>query len=473
LKLHSEGFNFQPRKLEQQKKRKVNPSGRDMTWTPAAVGKSSSTHVLDAAPNSAPVEKKKPRNNGKAVQPSATAPPLEVSRTVPPTDALPSSSCIPTQGNIGVSTPHILPTKDNIGLSSQVENQCKVGDAVPTSVDLGHVGISDEVLPAAADLGPGKETTTTVPPTEALPISSNLPPVLPTGENIGLCSLPTGDNIGLCSQVHNQSEVGPGNALTTVKEEEVTESLPGSGLIPVDMDDVGTTDELLYAAAGLGTQDETATMLRGDGTKVHYDSSDIVKDGATVVLGPTGEEEEVTESSPATGPIPVDMGDIETTDELLYAAAELGTQDETATTLPGDGTKVHYDASDIVKDGATVALGPTGEEEEVTESLPATGPIPVDMGDIETTDQLLFGAAELGTQDETDTTLPGDGTKEHYDASEVVEGHATIAVVPSATRELRQRVGGRNDGDLVDVTTKRKSQRKKNECGRSSCCPQG
>jgi hypothetical protein len=135
-----------------------------MTWTLAAVGKSSSTHVLDAAPNSAPVEKKKPRNNGKAVQPSATAPPLEVSCTVPPTDA--------------------------------------VVDVVPTSVDLGHVGISDEVLPAAADLGAGKETTTTVPPTETLPISStlpsqgkigvNLPPVLPTGDNIGLCSVPTG-----------------------------------------------------------------------------------------------------------------------------------------------------------------------------------------------------------------------------------------------------------------------------------------
>jgi hypothetical protein len=264
------------------------------------------------------------RNNGKAVQPSATAPPLEVSCTVPPTDALPSSSHIPTQGNIGVSTPHIVPTGDNIGLSSQVENQCKVGDAVPTSVDLGHVGLSDEVLPAAADLGPEKETTTTDPPTEALPISSTLPSQGDIGINLPPV-LPTGDYIGLCSQVHDQSEVGPGNSLPTAEEEEVTESLPGTGPIPVDMDDVGTTDELLYAAAGLGTQDETATTLPGDGSKVHYDASDLVKDGATVAVGPTGEEEEVTESLPATGPIPVDMGDIETTDKLLYAAAELGT----------------------------------------------------------------------------------------------------------------------------------------------------
>ncbi len=487
VKLHSEGFNFQPRKLEQRKKRKVKPSGRDMTLTPAAVGKSSSTHVQDAAPNSASVEKKKPRIKGKAVQPSATAPPLEVSCTVPPTDA--------------------------------------VVDVVPTSVDLGHVGISDEVLPAAADLGAGKETTATVPPTEALPISStlpsqgeigvNLPPVLPTGGNIGLSSvptegnivvysLPTGDNIGLCSQVHNQSEVCPGNVLPTVEEEEFTYSLPGSGPIPVDMDDVGRSDELLYAAAGVGTQDETATMLLGDAPKVHYDSSDIGSDGATVALVPTGEEEEeVTDSIPATVPIPVDMGDIETTDQLLIGAAELGTQDETATMLKGDGTKVHYDASDIVKDGDTVALGLIGKEEEVidslpatgpipvdmgdtettdqllsgaaelggqvetvttfTDSLPATGPIPVDMGETETTDQLLFGAAELGRQDETATTLPGDGTSEHNDASEVMEGHATIAVVPSAKRELRQRVGGRNDGDLGDVTTKRKSHKKKKD----------
>ena len=85
------------------------------------------------------------------------------------------------------------------------------------------------------------------------------------------------------------------------------------------------------------------------------------------------------------------------------------------------------------------------------------------MGETETTDQLLFGAAELGRQDETATTLPGDGTSEHNDASEVMEGHATIAVVPSAKRELRQRVGGRNDGDLGDVTTKRKSHKKKKD----------
>jgi len=92
MKLHSEGFNFQPRKLEEQKKRKVNPSGGDTTWTPAAVGKSSSTHVLDAVPNSAPVVMKTTSNNEKAVKPSATVPTLEVSRTVLPTDALPSSS---------------------------------------------------------------------------------------------------------------------------------------------------------------------------------------------------------------------------------------------------------------------------------------------------------------------------------------------------------------------------------------------
>jgi len=428
VKLHSEGFNFQPRKLEQRKKRKVKPSGRDMTLTPAAVGKSSSTHVQDAAPNSASVEKKKPRIKGKAVQPSATAPPLEVSCTVPPTDA--------------------------------------VVDVVPTSVDLGHVGISDEVLPAAADLGAGKETTATVPPTEALPISStlpsqgeigvNLPPVLPTGGNIGLSSvptegnivvysLPTGDNIGLCSQVHNQSEVAPkvhydssdiGSDGATValvptgeEEEEVTDSIPATVPIPVDMGDIETTDQLLIGAAELGTQDETATMLKGDGTKVHYDASDIVKDGDTVALGLIGKEEEVIDSLPATGPIPVDMGDTETTDQLLSGAAELGGQVETVTTF--------------------------------TDSLPATGPIPVDMGETETTDQLLFGAAELGRQDETATTLPGDGTSEHNDASEVMEGHATIAVVPSAKRELRQRVGGRNDGDLGDVTTKRKSHKKK------------
>ncbi len=79
--------------------------------------------------------------------------------------------------------------------------------------------------------------------------------------------------------------------LPTVEEEEVTYSLPGSGPIPVDMDDVGRSDELLYAAAGVGTQDETATMLRGDAPKVHYDSSDIGSDGATVALVPTGEEE--------------------------------------------------------------------------------------------------------------------------------------------------------------------------------------
>jgi len=432
VKLHSEGFNFQPRKLEQRKKRKVKPSGRDMTLTPAAVGKSSSTHVQDAAPNSASVEKKKPRIKGKAVQPSATAPPLEVSCTVPPTDA--------------------------------------VVDVVPTSVDLGHVGISDEVLPAAADLGAGKETTATVPPTEALPISStlpsqgeigvNLPPVLPTGGNIGLSSvptegnivvysLPTGDNIGLCSQVHNQSEVAPkvhydssdiGSDGATValvptgeEEEEVTDSIPATVPIPVDMGDIETTDQLLIGAAELGTQDETATMLKGDGTKVHYDASDIVKDGDTVALGLIGKEEEVIDSLPATGPIPVDMGDTETTDQLLSGAAELGGQVETVTTF--------------------------------TDSLPATGPIPVDMGETETetTDQLLFGAAELGRQDETATTLPGDGTSEHNDASEVMEGHATIAVVPSAKRELRQRVGGRNDGDLGDVTTKRKSHKKKKD----------
>ena len=430
VKLHSEGFNFQPRKLEQRKKRKVKPSGRDMTLTPAAVGKSSSTHVQDAAPNSASVEKKKPRIKGKAVQPSATAPPLEVSCTVPPTDA--------------------------------------VVDVVPTSVDLGHVGISDEVLPAAADLGAGKETTATVPPTEALPISStlpsqgeigvNLPPVLPTGGNIGLSSvptegnivvysLPTGDNIGLCSQVHNQSEVAPkvhydssdiGSDGATValvptgeEEEEVTDSIPATVPIPVDMGDIETTDQLVIGAAELGTQDETATMLKGDGTKVHYDASDIVKDGDTVALGLIGKEEEVIDSLPATGPIPVDMGDTETTDQLLSGAAELGGQVETVTTF--------------------------------TDSLPATGPIPVDMGETETTDQLLFGAAELGRQDETATTLPGDGTSEHNDASEVMEGHATIAVVPSAKRELRQRVGGRNDGDLGDVTTKRKSHKKKKD----------
>jgi hypothetical protein len=58
------------------------------------------------------------------------------------------------------------------------------------------------------------------------------------------------------------------------------------------------------------------------------------------------------------------MGDVGTTDELLYAATELGTQDETATMMPGDGTEVHYNVSDVVKDGATVAVGPTGEEEE-------------------------------------------------------------------------------------------------------------
>jgi hypothetical protein len=231
------------------------------------------------------------RNNGKAVQPSATAPPLEVSHTVTPTDALPSSSHLPTQGNIGVNTPHILPTGDNTGLSSQLENQCKVGDAVPTSVDLGHVGISDEVLPVATDLGPEKETTTIVPPTEALPISSTLPSQGNIGINLPPV-LPTRDNIGLSSQVHNQSEVGPGNALPTGEEEEVTESLTATGPIPVDMGDVGTTDELLYAATELGTQDETATMMPGDGTKVHYNVSDVVKDGATVAVGPTGEEEE-------------------------------------------------------------------------------------------------------------------------------------------------------------------------------------
>jgi len=209
MKLHNEGFNFQPRKLEEEKKRKVNASVGDMTWTAAAVGKSSSTHVLDAVPNSAPVVMKTTSNNVKAVKPSATAPPLEVSPTVPPTDALPSSSHSPTQGNIGVKTPHILPTRDNIGLNSQAENQCKVGVAVPTSVDLGDVGITDEVLHAAADLGTEQETTTTVPPTEALPISSTLP----TQGNIHVNLppiLPTGDNISFSSQVHNQSEVGSG-----------------------------------------------------------------------------------------------------------------------------------------------------------------------------------------------------------------------------------------------------------------------
>jgi hypothetical protein len=52
-----------------------------------------------------------------------------------------------------------------------------------------------------------------------------------------------------------------------------------------------------------------------------------------------------------------------------------------------------------------------------------------------------------------------------------VEGRATIAVGPSAKRELHQRVGGRNDGALVDVTTKCKLQ-KKSEGGSSICWPQ-
>jgi hypothetical protein len=59
MKLRSEGFNFQPRKLEEEKKRKVNASVGDMTWTAAAVSKSSSAHVLDEVPNSAAVVMKK------------------------------------------------------------------------------------------------------------------------------------------------------------------------------------------------------------------------------------------------------------------------------------------------------------------------------------------------------------------------------------------------------------------------------
>jgi hypothetical protein len=188
-------------------------------------------------------------------------------------------------GDIGISD-EVLHVAADIGLSSQAENQCKVGDAVPTSVDLGDVGISDEVLHAAADLSPEKETNTTVPPTEALPIS----PTLPTQGNIIVNLspiLPTADNIGFSSQVHNQSEVGPGNALPTGKKEEVT----ATGPIPVDMGDVGTTDELLYAAAELGTQDKKTTTMSGDGTKVHYDASDVVEDVATVAVGPSAKRQ--------------------------------------------------------------------------------------------------------------------------------------------------------------------------------------
>jgi len=68
------------------------------------------------------------------------------------------------------------------------------------------------------------------------------------------------------------------------------------------------------------------------------------------------------------------------------------------------------------------------------------------MGDVGTTDELLYTAAELGTQDKTATTMQGDGTKVHYDASD--------------KRQLRQCVSGCNDGALVDVP-KRKSQKKK------------
>jgi hypothetical protein len=259
----------------------------------------------------------------KAVKPSAAVPPLEVTPTVPPTDALPSSSHLPTQGNIGVNAPHILPTGDNIGLSSQVENQCKVGIAVPTSVDLGDVGITDEVLHAAADLGTEKETTTTVlgdggkfdkvlyitvPPTEALPTSSTLPTQGNIGVNLSHI-LPTGDNIGFSSQVHNQSEVGPGNTLPTCKEEKAAESLTATGPIPVDMGDVGTTDEVLYAAAELGIEDETTTTMLGDGTKVYYNASVFV----------------VEHQSPTKV-----IGDGGITDKVLNATSDLGVEDKGA-----------------------------------------------------------------------------------------------------------------------------------------------
>jgi hypothetical protein len=151
-----------------------------------------------------------------------------------------------------------------------------------------------------------------------------------------------------------------------------------------------------------------------------------------LVQVPTGKEEEATESLLATGPIPVDMGDIGTSDEVLYAAAELGTQDKTTTTMLGDGTEVHYDASDVAV-----------EHQSPTKVI----------GDGGITDKVFNASSGLGVEDK--------GAEETgTEVNSVAKDVATVAVGTSTKRQLRQHVDGHNDSALV-VVAKRKLQKKK------------